>query len=185
MLGGIGNLRTNRASTNKSSIALEESSSVNGSLSAATPNPTVKPTATPKPTEAPMDEEEETEVQKEEVSVKESFTLRDGKYIIGDDIPPGEYVITCIESDGETLGDMYSSMGDAYSKMGDDDGLGDLMNSLGGMMGSVITTSVEILGDYGTVLKSYDLKTDESISLTLSEETALQITGGKCVLDPK
>ena len=92
----------------------------------------------------------------------QEITLREGKFIVGEDILPGTYTIKCLSTSGETYGDMYSA--------------------LGGMMSDVINAEVEILGDYGTVLKSFELKAGDSVRITLSDGTALQITDGTCVL---
>ena len=56
------------------------------------------------------------------------------------------------------------------------------MNSLGGMMGDMINAEAEILGNYGTVLKSYELKTGDSVRITLEEGTALQLSDGAFIL---
>ncbi len=113
----------------------------------------------------------------------EKMTLREGKFIVGVDIVPGNYKITCIETDGDTYGDLYSSLGSMYSSLGDDDGIGSLMGSLGGVMGKVITTEVEIIGDYGTVLKSFSLKSGDSVSIKLEDKTAIKISSGSCELE--
>lgn len=105
------------------------------------------------------------------------LTLREGKFIIGQDILPGTYTLKCTETSGETYGDMYSSLGGLL-----DDEMSGLMGSLGGMMGEVIRAQVEILGDYGTVLKSFELKTGDSVRITLEAGTALQIRDGTCTL---
>ena len=110
----------------------------------------------------------------------QEITLKAGKFIVGEDILPGTYTVKCLKSDGDTYGDLYSGFGDAYSNI--DSGLGGLMGALGGMMGDVLTTSVEIIGDYGTVLKSYDLKTGDSVTVKLEEGTALQISDGSVLL---
>ncbi len=110
----------------------------------------------------------------------QEITLNAGKFIIGEDILPGTYIIKCLKSDGDAYGDLYSSLGDAYSSM--DSGLGGLIGSLGGMMGEVITTSVEILGDYGSVMKSYELKIGDSVTVRLEEGSALQISDGSVLL---
>ena len=107
----------------------------------------------------------------------QEVTLREGKFIIGQDIQPGTYTIKCTETFGDTYGDAYSSLGGLFG--GD---WGDLMGSLGGMMGDLINAEVEILGDYGTVLKSFELGVGDSARITLSAGTALQISDGTCVL---
>ena len=110
----------------------------------------------------------------------QEVTLREGKFIVGQDILPGTYTLKCTATSGDTYGDLYSSLGDAYSSF--DSALGGLMGSLGGMMGDVINAEVEILGNYGTVLKSFEMKAGDSVRLTLEDGTALQISDGTCVL---
>ena len=110
----------------------------------------------------------------------QEVTLREGKFIVGQDILPGTYALKCTATSGDTYGDLYSSLGDAYSSF--DSALGGLMGSLGGMMGDVINAEVEILGNYGTVLKSFEMKAGDSVRITLEEGTALQISEGTCVL---
>lgn len=107
----------------------------------------------------------------------QEVSLREGKFIIGQDILPGSYTIKCTETFGDTYGDAYSSLGGFFG--GD---LGGMMNSLGGMMGDLINAKVEILGDYGTVIKSFELGVGDTARITLEEGTALQITDGACVL---
>ncbi len=120
------------------------------------------------------------EMKSRGLKLQQDITLCEGKYIVGDDILPGTYTLKCTETSGDTYGGLYSSLGDLYG--GVDSALGGLMGSLGGMMSDIINTEVEIIGDYGTVLKSYELKASDSIRLTLSENTALKISEGTCVL---
>lgn len=82
-----------------------------------------------------------------------------------------------METSGDNFGDMYSSLGGLYGGS-----LGDLMGSLGGMMSDILNTEVKIIGDYGTVLKSFELKAGDSVRLTLEKNTALQISEGTCTL---
>ncbi len=121
-----------------------------------------------------------TEMISRGLPLAQEITLRDGKFIVGEDILPGTYTLRCVGTSGDTYGDMYSSLGDAYSAF--DSELGGLMGSLGDMMGEVITTEVEIIGDYGTVIKSFELRAGDSVRISLTENTALQITDGTCVL---
>ena len=125
-------------------------------------------------------EEERTAIKNSGLKLQQDITLREGKYIVGDDIMPGTYTLKCTETSGDTYGGLYSSLGDLYG--GSDSPLGGLMGSLGGMMSDIINTEVEIIGDYGTVLKSYELKAGESVQITLFENTALKISEGTCVL---
>ena len=120
------------------------------------------------------------EMMKRGLPLAQEVTLREGKFIVGQDILPGSYTLKCTQTSGDTYGDLYSSLGDAYSSF--DSALGGLMGSLGGMMGDVINAGVEILGDYGTVLKSFEMKAGDSVRITLEEGTALQISDGVCVL---
>ena len=53
---------------------------------------------------------------------------------------------------------------------------------LGGMAEDYVDMTVEIIGDYGDVLKTYSMKTGDTMSITLKEETALQITDGSCTI---
>lgn len=115
--------------------------------------------------------------------VSKEISLREGKFIVGEDILPGSYTITCQETDGEKIGDAYSSLGNAIDSLdAEDSGAGSLMDALGGMMGDVALTRVEILGDYGDVLKSFEMKSGESTTIMLEENTAIQVTGGTIVL---
>ena len=125
------------------------------------------------------------EMIKKDLPLEEQITLREGMYIVGEDIQPGKYKITCTETEGEKMADAYSSLGDAYSKLGGDDSLGSLFGSLGGMMADLSPTTVEIVGDYGKILKSFVLKTGETANITLEEGTAIKVSDGSCVLESR
>ena len=114
------------------------------------------------------------------LKLSQELTLREGKYIVWQDIEPGPYTIKCTQTSGETYGGLYSSLGDLYG--GADSALGGLIGSLGGMMSDIINAEVKIIGDYGTVLKSFELKAGESARITLEKNTAVQISEGTCVL---
>ncbi len=105
------------------------------------------------------------------------ISLREGKFIVGQDIQPGTYTLKCTETFGETYGDAYSSLGGLFG-----DELGGLMGSLGGMMSDMINAEAEIIGNYGTVLKSFELKSGDSVRITLEEGTALQLSDGAFIL---
>ena len=111
----------------------------------------------------------------------QELTLREGKFIVGEDLLPGSYTLKCLSTAGDDFGGMYSALGDAASSLGGED-WGGLFGSLGGMMSEVLNAQVEILGDYGTVLRSFELKAGDSVRVTLTEDTALQISDGTCVL---
>ena len=117
------------------------------------------------------------EMVKRGLPLAQEITLKEGKFIIGQDILPGTYTIKCTETFGDTYGSAYSSFGSMFG-----DELGGMMDSLGGMMGDLINAQVEILGNYGSVLKSFELGVGDSSRITLEEGTALQITDGTCVL---
>ena len=119
-------------------------------------------------------------------NTRKSYNLPEGKYIIGEDILPGKYTITCTGTSGEEIGSAYSSLGSIYDNLGGEDAsnYSNLMGSLGGMMGDLINAEVKILGDYGTILKSFELKKDQSVQISLKEKTAIQIENGSCVLTP-
>lgn len=114
------------------------------------------------------------------------LTLGEGKYIIGKDIPAGHYTVTCLSTDGESLNSAYGSLGSAYDSMsGGGDSWSSLFGALGNMLEQVSELEIEILGDYGDVLKKVTLKKDASTELTLSEGTALQISEGSARLTGK
>ena len=114
------------------------------------------------------------------------LTLGEGKYIIGKDIPAGRYTVTCLSTEGESLNSVYGSLGSAYDSMsGGGDSWSSLFGALGNMMEQVSELEIEILGDYGDVLKKVTLKKDASTELTLSEGTALQISEGSARLTGK
>ena len=116
---------------------------------------------------------------------EEQITLQEGMYVVGEDIQPGKYKITCTETEGEKMNGAYSALGDAYGKIGDDDGLGSLFGALGDLMEEVSPATVEILGDYGEVLKSYELKAGESANIKLKEGTALKLADGSFILESR
>lgn len=123
------------------------------------------------------------EMEKRGLTGQKTYELPEGKYIIGQDIIPGTYKLTCTGTTGETIENTYTSLGSLFGSLGGDDaGYGDLLGSLGGMMSGLIETEVEVIGDYGSVIKSYSLKTDQTIQITLEEKTALKITNGSCSL---
>ena len=109
-------------------------------------------------------------------------TLREGKYIVGEDIAAGTYTLTCIETAGEQLSDAYGSLGSMLDSMGDDQGYGSMFGAFGDMFEAYVGMTVEILGAYGDVLKSYTMKAGDSMSIKLKNDTALAISDGSCTL---
>ena len=119
--------------------------------------------------------------------IKDDTTLNfpEGKYIVGTDILPGRYLITCTSTSGDELVDLYSSLGNMLDSLDEGDtGYGDTFESIGGAMGAMASATISILGDYGTVLKSYNMKKDETVQVTLEENSALEIKDGSCTLHP-
>lgn len=112
------------------------------------------------------------------------WVLREGKYIVGEDIPAGSYTLTCTGTAGEQLNDAYGSLGSTFDALGGGSEMNALFGMLGGMAENWVDMSVNILGGYGDVLKSYSLKNGESIYLTLKPNTALQISDGSCTVQP-
>ena len=118
----------------------------------------------------------------EEQTEIEGRVLREGKYIIGEDIEAGTYTLTCIATAGEQMNDTYGSLGSAFDAIEGGNEFGSLFGMLGGMAEDYVDMTVEIIGDYGDVLKTYTMKTGDTMSITLKEETALQITEGSCTI---
>ena len=112
-------------------------------------------------------------------------TLREGKYIVGEDIEAGAYTLTCTATAGEQMKDAYGSLGSAFDALDGDGGYSSLFGALGGMMEDVIDMTVEIVGDYGDVLNSYGMKSGDSLSIKLEEGTALKISDGSCTVRPE
>ena len=123
------------------------------------------------------------EIQSRGLVIGEERTLREGKYIIGKDIPAGSYIITCIQTEGEAVGDAYGALGSMIDASDDElSGFGDAFGAFGNLVGDYSDTTVEILGDYGDVLRSYSMKTGDHFTIELEEGTALQISDGSCTI---
>lgn len=112
----------------------------------------------------------------------ESRVLREGKYIIGEDIEAGTYTLTCTATVGEQMNDAYGSLGDAFDALEGGNEFGSLFGMLGGMAENYVDMTVEIIGDYGDILRTYSMKTGDTMSITLKAETALQIMDGSCTI---
>ena len=82
-------------------------------------------------------------------------TLRAGKYIIGQEIEAGTYTLTCTGTDGEQMNDAYGALGSAFDKMdgSNSNDYSNLFGALGGLMENYVDLTVEIIGNYGDVLK--------------------------------
>jgi len=114
-----------------------------------------------------------------------TLSLGEGRYIIGEDVAPGDYLITCTETAGGQMGQAYDSLGDALDALdGGSSGIGSVFDMFGGFMEDTVDMTVEIVGNYGDVLKRRTMKTGETASITLETGTALRISDGSCTLDP-
>ena len=107
---------------------------------------------------------------------------------MGSDITPGKYLITCLGTSTDNLSQEFGSLGsmlDGLSGNGDST-YSSLYSSLGSMFSSLDNgAKVEIIGDFGAVIKSVQLKKGESATLTLEGKVALQISDGTCRLERK
>lgn len=112
----------------------------------------------------------------------EDIVLHEGKYIIGDDIPAGTYLITCTEAD-DSYQDYFSAMGGLAGLMDEETGnaYSSLFNALG-MLAGEPTINITIIGPYGSTEKSYKLKKNENVKISLRENTAIEISAGSCTL---
>ena len=59
---------------------------------------------------------------------------------------------------------------------------GQLFSAFGGLMEEAIGVTVEIIGDYGDVLKTYTMQKDDTFTIKLKAKTALKISDGTCTL---
>ena len=115
----------------------------------------------------------------------EGRTLREGKYIIGEDIKAGTYILTCVETAGEAMNDAYGALGSMLDSMDGSQDYGSMFGAFGGMFEEYMGMTVEIVGDYGDVLKTCTMKNGDTVSIVLKEGTALKITDGSCTISPE
>lgn len=118
----------------------------------------------------------------------EPVTLPAGKYIVGSDVAPGRYLITCLGTSTDDLSQEFGSLGSMLDGLSGSDSstYSSLYSSLGSMFSSLDSgVKVEIIGDFGAVIKSVQLKKGESATLTLEGRVALQISDGTCRLERK
>ena len=80
------------------------------------------------------------------------------------------------------MNDAYGSLGDAFDALEGGNEFGSLFGMLGGMAENYVDMTVEIIGDYGDILRTYSMKTGDTMSITLKAETALQIMDGSCTI---
>lgn len=111
--------------------------------------------------------------------------LQEGRYIVGEDIEPGNYTLTCLETAGGDMKAAYGALGDALNALDSSQGYGEMLGTFGGMFAAYIDMTVEILGDFGDVLKRWEMKAGDSMSVALEVGTALRITDGRCAIAPQ
>ena len=112
----------------------------------------------------------------------EARTLREGRYIVGEDIEPGTYTLTCTGTAGEQMKDAYGALGDAMDALDGGQGYGSVFGAFGSVFETVADMTVEIVGDYGDVLKTWTMKTGDAMTIELEGRTALRITDGSCTI---
>ena len=104
-----------------------------------------------------------------------------GEYIVGEDIPAGTYIITCIElNDSHT--EYMNAMGDLATQM--EDG-GDVLSAYFKAMGALNndpTTTISVIDNTGKTLKKSSIKKGEKVTFHLQENTTFIISDGKCSL---
>lgn len=134
------------------------------------------------------------EVERRGLSVSRSVNtepieLKEGQYVVGEDIPAGSYTVTCTLASNEDV-ERANAMGDAYSSlfgaMGNEEmgsAFGSLFSSIGSLAGDP-KAEVKIIGAYGAELKYFTLRQDESTTVTLNEGTAVRISDGTCTFTP-
>lgn len=113
------------------------------------------------------------------------IALREGRYIVGEDIDPGKYILTCTATTTGQIGDAYGALGNAIDSFGGTSGFGNLFNAFGGLMEEISGVTVQIIGNYGDVLASRELKEGETVQVNLKTGTALKISDGTCTLAVK
>ncbi len=119
----------------------------------------------------------------------ESLTLSEGLYIVGQDIEAGDYVITCISTDTDNVSRSFDSLGSALDGLGVNNGstsYSDLYSSLGSALSALDDgVKIEIVGDYGSILRTIQLKKGQTASIKLEGKVALRISDGECKLEMK
>ena len=120
------------------------------------------------------------------LALTEGITLTAGRYIVGQDVKPGTYLITCVATDADAFSDGFSSLGSMMDGLTGSGGssLTGLYSSLGSLYAALDEgAKIEVIGDYGSVIKSVQLKKGESASITLEGKVALKISDGSCLLE--
>ena len=88
----------------------------------------------------------------EQPDAAEGRVLREGKYIIGQDIQAGTYTLTCTGTAGEQMNDAYDSLGHAIDALDGGNEFGSLFGMLGGMAENYVETMVAALEKSGADL---------------------------------
>ena len=88
--------------------------------------------------------------------------------------------MTGVSSEDEAFGDIYSALGNMASLDDEVAGLTGLFGAFGGIVDNLASMDVEIVGDFGAVLKSYEVKVGDTVTVSLTEGTALKTSNGTC-----
>ena len=120
-------------------------------------------------------------VQANTPTTTKSLTLYEGQYVIGEDVPSGTYKITCIEAD-DSYQQYVSSMSGLAGLLDEGEAYSTLFQALGTLAGDPVV-SISIVGTYGNIIKSYELKKGQSVKITLNANTAIKISDGSCLLE--
>lgn len=103
--------------------------------------------------------------------VAETANLEAGSYIVGSDLPAGEYEITCIKVSNAAT-DYMDSMSSLF---GDDEDMQLLFGVYGSLASSTAEATVKIKGAYGENKGSFTLKENEKKKLTLQKDWTITI----------
>ena len=122
-------------------------------------------------------------VTKAESSSKYSSTLTSGTYRIGEDIPAGTYLITCVAVEDE-FGNYIDAMGSMAGLLDDEYGaaFGSIFGALGTLAGEPEAT-VRIVDSAGYTVKSSEMKVGDTVTMQLREGATLQLSDGKCTFE--
>lgn len=129
-----------------------------------------------------------TEIDNRNLKAPEAYSLNEGRYIVGQDVQPGTYQVTCTATDDDELSKSFNSLGSFYDGLDKSSGTNysELFSTLGSLYSSIGSgMSLEIIGDYGSVIKSIHLKKGETAILQLEGKVAVKVSDGSCTLEKK
>lgn len=105
------------------------------------------------------------------------YSFGQGTYVVGQDLQPGTYDVTCNSVNDEGYSDSIGALGDAYSSMGMSD-FGSAFNSLGDLYGSLETMTINIQYSNGTYANYLSLKSGETARVILESGMRIDLSGG-------